>query len=520
MAPYPSPVVRADRQTNRNQLKSLDVYKDPMEIYKSGVRCNDSLLAAEATRSAIYIQGRSSVVLGEYFCFSVVLYNGYGNPKVIGGDHLRARLFNERLKAYTPGTILDHGNGTYTATVQALWTGQAQLQVEVLYTKEIMTTAVRLRSTWDFDGIKAIYMNKNLSDSTACGPDYKTVLRHSKISKVCDFSYWNKTQPWFCGKPKGKLSCKHWITITRDWANFTKGISLCEEELCKSDRTTTIPSHITVQTLPRTDNKNKTTFQEANIPCSVYNNTKLWFKEEPTGYFYNDRWILLHCKGIEHFDGQCLRNKTIVFWGDSTLFQWCIYLMEKLCPGGKYAFSGWSKIKKCTICKYSINICFLGHNIPVFQFWKKELHSFFLNNSLEDFINARSGKGTDLLLVLNLYLHIQQYHLDYYAAHILELRRIIELIFDRKPNIQVFIKLPHTYRRMAVREWQLRINDYIGFIYTNILRKTFKGLYKKVTVLDQMDATIARRSIKLHPPKTVVGEMVNQFLSYACKPNK
>jgi hypothetical protein len=92
--------------------------------------------------------GRSSVVLGEYFRFSVVLYNGYSKPKVTGGDHLRARLFNERLKAYTPGTILDHGNGTYTATVQALWTGQAQLQVEVLYTKEIMITAVRLRSTW------------------------------------------------------------------------------------------------------------------------------------------------------------------------------------------------------------------------------------------------------------------------------------------------------------------------------------------------------------------------------------
>jgi hypothetical protein len=64
-----------------------------------------------------------------------------------------------------------------------------------------------------------------------------------------------------------------------------------------SDRTTTIPSHITVQTLPRTDDKYNTTFQEANIPCSFYNNTKLWFKEMPTGYFYNDRWILLHCKG-------------------------------------------------------------------------------------------------------------------------------------------------------------------------------------------------------------------------------
>jgi hypothetical protein len=105
------------------------------------------ILQCLCTHNHLY-SGKSSVVLGEFFRFSVELYNGYGKPKVTGGDHLRARLFNDRVKAYTPGTIFDHGNGTYTATVQALWIGQAQLQVEVLYTKEILTAAVRLRNIW------------------------------------------------------------------------------------------------------------------------------------------------------------------------------------------------------------------------------------------------------------------------------------------------------------------------------------------------------------------------------------
>jgi hypothetical protein len=69
---------------------------------------------------------------------------------------------------------------------------------------------------------------------------------------------------------------------------------------------------------------------------------------------------------------------------------------------------------------------------------------------------------------------------------------------------------------MDVEDWQLRVNDYIGLIYTTILRQTFKGLYNKVTVLDQMDATVAKRSLDIHPSRALVGEMVNQFLSYVC----
>jgi hypothetical protein len=92
--------------------------------------------------------GRCSVFLGEYVDFTAILYNGYGKPKYSGGDHLRARLYNDLLGAYSPGTILDHNNGTYTVTVQALWIGRAQLEVEVLYTKETLITAIRLRRTW------------------------------------------------------------------------------------------------------------------------------------------------------------------------------------------------------------------------------------------------------------------------------------------------------------------------------------------------------------------------------------
>jgi hypothetical protein len=62
---------------------------------------------------------------------------------------------------------------------------------------------------------------------------------------------------------------------------------------------TTIPSNITIQILPpTTKGKRKIMVGEQNKQCVRYNTSELWFKDNPTGYFYHDKWILVHCKGM------------------------------------------------------------------------------------------------------------------------------------------------------------------------------------------------------------------------------
>ncbi|XP_060555984.1 NXPE family member 2-like [Ruditapes philippinarum] len=293
-------------------------------------------------------------------------------------------------------------------------------------------------------------------------------------------------------------------------------------ELSTRDRESIIPSNITIQILPkRVGNMSRTTIQRANIPCSKYNKSKLWVKVKPTGYFYNNSWILIHCKGIQHFSGECLRNKTILLWGDSTLHQWYLFIKKHLQAESEHActwsMGNWRYPETCNFYKYNITISFQGHNIPISIYTKKNLYNVFKINSFEKFINSKSGKNRNLVLVLHLYAHLQQYNHNFFSAHILEIRKGLERIFKREPNIKVFIKLPHAYRKVEDRKWKLRRNDYIGVVFTNILRNTFKGLFNRITVLDQKDATIAERNLDLHPSKTIVREMVYQFISYACE---
>ncbi|XP_060583957.1 NXPE family member 3-like isoform X2 [Ruditapes philippinarum] len=161
-------VLNEHSPTEISILKSNDSFKKTLQIYQTSKKCNDAMLAADPLRSTIYMIGRSSVFLGDYIDFNVILYNGYDKPKNTGGDHLRARLYNDLLGAYTPATIFDHNNGTYTVTVQALWIGRAQLEVEVLYTKETIITAIRLRRTWTASVVEGLEsMTSNPATSLA-----------------------------------------------------------------------------------------------------------------------------------------------------------------------------------------------------------------------------------------------------------------------------------------------------------------------------------------------------------------
>jgi hypothetical protein len=68
--------------------------------------------------------------------------------KTEGGDHLRTRLYNDNLKAYANGDVVDHNNGSYTVTHNALWPGLAQVEIELLYPREVLAAMIRRRQNW------------------------------------------------------------------------------------------------------------------------------------------------------------------------------------------------------------------------------------------------------------------------------------------------------------------------------------------------------------------------------------
>jgi hypothetical protein len=94
------------------------------------------------------------------------------------------------------------------------------------------------------------------------------------------------------------------------------------------------------------------------------------------------------------------------------------------------------------------------------------------------------------------------------------IRNSVEKLIQRNEKAKVFIKMPHTYA--SVHQDNGAINDFSGYIYSGIIVEAFRGLYDKVTVLDNKDATIAVASGGLHPLPYIVSAMVDQMFSYIC----
>jgi hypothetical protein len=90
---------------------------------------------------------RGTYHLGDTIIMQAILYDAYGQAKTTGGDNIRGRMSSPDLKAYAPGTVKDHNNGTYSIIFEALWSGKAYITVTIAYTREAITAMYRLHLT-------------------------------------------------------------------------------------------------------------------------------------------------------------------------------------------------------------------------------------------------------------------------------------------------------------------------------------------------------------------------------------
>lgn len=480
-------------------------------------RCTDINSLTDPRKIKFERQGAEDVYLGDTIRFNVYLFDGYGKAKTVGGDHLRARLFTNALKASTTGRVYDYKNGSYSVYFPALWTGQAVVEIELLYPSEIIAANFHIRNTWDFSDCRAVFKRQNVSETTLCSTDISRV-EPKYANGVCDFSYWNKAMKWYCGKPAGVgLTCNHLSQFSRDWANYTRGLNACERNISNSWKNVLKRSNVTI--FPRQSNKKQLIVDQPTTECWKYNTTKLWYLEDPTGYFYNGTWRLLHCKGISSFFGDCFYDTKIYLWGDSTLNQWFKYVRNKASCGCKLkrGSAQWKRKVGCYCGKYNSLVVWLPHCLPVVG--AKSLKSYWLS-LLQQVENDSNSKFKKRILVVHLYAHVQMYSFTFYADHLFALRKDIESILKRDSKLIVFIKMPHTHRETRHKTWSIRQPDIIGYIYTDMIRTVFSGLHDRIIVLNNRDSTNAVRNLELHPSGNIVDSMFGQMLSYICHPSE
>ncbi|XP_053718284.1 NXPE family member 3-like [Synchiropus splendidus] len=262
--------------------------------------------------------------VGDELRVTITMKDFLGKPKKTGGDVLVARVHNSVLQAGVAGQVIDHENGSYTATFPLLWTGKATIEVTLLHPSEAVTVIRRLnKDNPDRVYFKSVFRLNSISETMNCN----FCLRPTKLP-VCDFTDLRTGEPWFCFKPK-QLGCESRISHSMGGYHAKIFHDPGEEKVFQIGVNMKVklrsegPAFVNV--LPQ---RNASSGSERNRTVENLGHS---------GYYYRGEWQALDGTRVQHFQkpaamSKCLQGKKIYMFGDSTVRQWYEYLVEKL-PG-------------------------------------------------------------------------------------------------------------------------------------------------------------------------------------------
>ncbi|XP_045159628.2 NXPE family member 3-like [Mercenaria mercenaria] len=481
--------------------------------------CQDQSLAANARLSRLYYLDSpyKEYEIGDKIYVIATLFDSYGGRKLSGGDHLRARIWNQNLNASAPGVVYDHNNGSYTLIFEALWSGKSRISATISYTREAITAFYRMTSeVVSLRNIFAKYKVNNYDEDSLCHADLNHLLAHTNYKDACNFTSLNSGMPWYCGKPQNpQLRCSDWKFLKSDRPKIPSTISKCEKELLQHSSHQVIKTVLKVFVKGQKKNNRRTILQyyQPSIPCSKYNTTSLWYRKHTTGFFFKRRWHLTLCQGFKGTTFQeCVRNKRLYLVGDSTTRQWysnicerynCTYSAERT----KFEGSEMLSIRK--VESHNITVINALHCQPVHigNYFRNPKHSLI---SIPKRLESISS-NEDAIFLFHIFAHMSTLHHENFRNKMRLIRVSIEKLLERNNKVKIFIKMPHTYT-----EDKGGINDFFGYVFSRIIFETFNGLYKKVIILNNRDATNSVASVPLHPDNFIVSAMVDQMLSFVC----
>ncbi|XP_053380195.1 NXPE family member 4-like [Mercenaria mercenaria] len=487
--------------------------------------CQDINKTASVQHSKLTLKDRVNRTynIGEEIIALVKLYNGYGKRKHSGGDHLRATLENKKHKASVPCVVTDNRDGTQTVACESLWTGTATINVLLAYTRETITSIYRIRTqvlaTRNIYGMfrcRTYSSQISYSEDTICHPNHTYLLKLTNYTELCNMTYINSGMPFYCGKPKDEhLLCQD-LELVRTRQPFPElPVTECEDTLLKSGQRA-LKQTLTVNVQNSNGNDSVSIIDKPSVPCSEYNIALLWQSGQPTGFFYNGEWILRNCLGFhENRYMNCLRNKRLYLFGDSTNRQWYTAIMKRFkCPSvtEKWDFEKWHKDAECYNKRINFKAGWYPHAQPFYvgEFWDDAKYTLYSISRRIDNI----PRTEHAIVIIHCYLHFVSFHHSVFKQRIEIIRNTVEMFLANNKHSIVMIKAPHTFEDSSAG--RLRINDYFGYVYSKILYEEFEGLHDRVVLLNNRDTTIAQHVKWNHPPDNVVNAMIDQMLSFAC----
>nr|XP_046259539.1 NXPE family member 3 [Scatophagus argus]XP_046259540.1 NXPE family member 3 [Scatophagus argus] len=438
----------------------------------------------------------------------VQMHDFQGRPKHYGGDFLLARLHSPQLGAGVAGKVLDHRNGFYSALFPLLWVGSAQVEITLVHSSEAVAVLRRLREERpDRVFFKSLFRLGFLSETTVCNmclpPDQQP---------LCNYTDPYTGEPWYCYKPK-VLSCdtrinhakggylKHLIT-NREALLFQSGVNIkVRIHASGPDRINVLP--------PR---KDKTGVESSSIKPQPINLAT-------SGYYYEDLWRPLSGIKVRQFNEssavtQCLKNKVIYMYGDSTIRQWFEHLIAFVPDLKEFNLHSPKNVGPFMAVDSTHNILlkYRCHGPPIRFSTVMASELRYISNELD----GLSG-GPNTVVALSIWAHFSTFPVDVYIRRLRHIRRALVRLLDRAPGTTVVIRSANL--QALDQEVSLYNSDWFSLQLDEVLRSMFKGL--NVLLVDAWEMTLAHHSSHaLHPPPAIIKNMIDMFLSYVCPEKK
>ncbi|XP_069128395.1 NXPE family member 3-like [Argopecten irradians] len=464
--------------------------------YPSLVNISTSLVSVRRTKFRV----------GDEIIVDIVLYNGRGERATVGGDMLRVWLRETTLKASVAGYVIDHGNGSYTGFVKAIWAGNPELMFSIGNIKEhigIYVNVVKRYGVLEFQ--RAVFKRHNVNETTSCS----VVPNIPDVQKYCNFTSKNFNLPYFCGKPES-LNCEDWFIYEGS------GIYACNqkhESFFRNYRN--LKKTVAVlNILERVDST-----QHLQDSCRDVSSRITWHTTNPTGYFYNGLWQSSICKSriqweYKHYR-KCLRNRPVLLTGDSTTRNWFTPLAQLLRLKIMIEQSQihnlrrkWHTFSKAVNANSGISLYWSPHEFP---FYSNEQQTEYMRSVASRIDELPSNKSS--IVILHWFAHLTRTTPKRYRDHIRSSKKAVLRLLERSPNSDIFIKGPHSF----TYEKFLEPFDYVSGVYKQILYEEFRDSHDKVYFIDQWDATVGNENENVHPTFPFFNEMMLNFLfSFIC----
>lgn len=422
----------------------------------------------------------------------------------------------------SPGTVVDHENGSYTAVVRTFWSEKTRI-VAVVASKyqnicrRLLSMAKYGQSVFALPrprGIAIEFRQGYLSEYTMCSA-LPNVVGHENI---CNLTNRNFGMSFYCGHPVTKsLTCDDTILLARtryfdnnvtQVHNSSKVInplvSKIENEIVYSaPYLAHVVNGFVLKHRPRDT-------------CTAVLPIKSWFDPYPASLATSSGWKQLHCthtliRGTKNFR-KCLAGKQIYTMGDSTVRQYFDYIVDKLRSSETKqkernslvfddrqlnVYGEWTIHSMPYSCGDSVGLCIPNSLAQTLQRIREKKASYF--------------NGSEIIILITYHAHLQAYPVSVFRNRLQSLITPIRLLKKQFPMAKIFFKGPHP---ISINGHWFDVRN--ALIFRDVLFETFKPILDLVVYLDTFSISVSYASWELHPNGKALQAQIDQWLSYIC----